>query len=153
MSSHNDLPIPRAYWLIIGGRGPTPTRSAILRMASERKAAYRQEFLRKAAKREAQAKVKKEHSNSGLMDCVKTKLGLKEKETLNRQELMEKFGGKKHSLRRAKATASCDAKTSDDVEVVSVGENDDDGVEADDGAGANGNGRVDGGEVGEDAVP
>ncbi|KAK6081754.1 hypothetical protein SCUP234_04529 [Seiridium cupressi] len=141
MSSHNDLPIPRAYWLIIGGRGPTPTRSAILRMASERKAAYRREFLRKAAKREAQANVKKEHSSSGL----------KEKETLNRQELMEKFGGKKHSL-KAKAAANYDTKSSDGVEVVPVVENDDDGVEADDGAGANDNGSVDGGEVGEDAV-
>ncbi|KAI4598347.1 hypothetical protein KJ359_002756 [Pestalotiopsis sp. 9143b] len=96
--------IPLPYWYIVGGTGPPPTRSAFLRMASERKAAHRAGVRAKEARREAVAKAHAENPIPNFLDGLKQKLGLGKsgKDSPSREELMSKYGGKDKSLRRSR---------------------------------------------------
>ncbi|KAH6659901.1 hypothetical protein BKA67DRAFT_530026 [Truncatella angustata] len=94
MSSEDDTRISWGRWLLVGGRGPPPTCSAFLRMASERKASHRETCVRHTARNESYAKTKKEHGTGGFVEFVKTQFGLeKPKEVLKRKELMEVWSG------------------------------------------------------------
>ncbi|KAK6220998.1 hypothetical protein LQW54_001570 [Pestalotiopsis sp. IQ-011] len=100
--------IPLSYWYIVGGTGPPPTRSAFLRMASERKAAHRAGVRAKEARREAVAKAQADNPVPSFVDSLKKKLGLgkSNKDSPSREELMSKYGGKDKSLRRSRQMKS-----------------------------------------------
>lgn len=96
--------IPLSYWYIVGGTGPPPTRSAFLRMSSERKAAHRAGVRAKEARREAVAKAHAENPVPSFLGGLKKKLGLGKsgKDSPSREELMSKYGGKEKSLRKSR---------------------------------------------------
>lgn len=96
--------IPLSYWYIVGGTGPPPTRSAFLRMASERKAAHRAGVRAKEARREAVAKAHAENPVPSFLDGLKKELGLGKSgnDSPSREELMSKYGGKDKSLRKSR---------------------------------------------------
>lgn len=104
MSYDGEPNVSKSHWLLVGGRGRPPTRSAFLRMASERKAAFRKEYLRKVAEKEAHAKGLEEHGSVGFMGFVKVYLGLKTaRGESERKELIDQFGGRDKSLRKSRA--------------------------------------------------
>lgn len=116
MPTEDDPRISRVHWLLAGGRGPPPTHTTFLRMALERKAAHREDSLRRAARREAYGQVKKahtkvvkEHGTTGFTGLLKAKLGIEKiKEKPKRRELIDRFGGKEKSLRAARTATVAD---------------------------------------------
>lgn len=80
--------LPITYWLMTGGRGAPPTETAYLRMARERKAAYREEVAYEAARKAAQAEFKEQWAPTGLAAVF----GIKKRKKPGRQELMRLFG-------------------------------------------------------------
>lgn len=101
MPTNDDEPIPAAYWYLVLGTGPPPTRSKLLRMASERRAVHRagiaaEEVRRettakakesrkealtktKESRKDAIAKAKADHPVPDFMTTIKGKLGLGKK--------------------------------------------------------------------------
>ncbi|KAF3016875.1 hypothetical protein E8E14_012589 [Neopestalotiopsis sp. 37M] len=90
MPTNDDEPIPAAYWYLVLGTGPPPTRSNLLRMASERRAVHRagiaaeetrRETTAKAkdSRKEALTKAKANHPVPDFMSTIKGKLGLGKK--------------------------------------------------------------------------
>lgn len=116
MCAKDEEPIPLSHWLLVGGRGPAPTRDTFLRMASERKAVYREQGLRKAARKEAYsraaeayAEATKQHGTPGLMGYLKRNLGLeKRRERPKRLELV-KFREEKKPPRKARGNTGSDS--------------------------------------------
>ena len=64
-SSDPNKPISSGYWFMLGGRGPPPTAKGLLRMTSERKAAYREEQAFKAARKKARAEFEQRWGRDG----------------------------------------------------------------------------------------
>ncbi|ETS87368.1 hypothetical protein PFICI_01196 [Pestalotiopsis fici W106-1] len=84
--------ISPAYWYLVLGTGPPPTRSSFLRMASERQAVHRAGIVAKEARREATVKAKDTRKEAiakakagnpvpYLMGTMKKKLGLGKKKS------------------------------------------------------------------------
>ncbi|KAF7537549.1 hypothetical protein G7054_g3639 [Neopestalotiopsis clavispora] len=113
MPTNNDEPIPAAYWYLVLGTGPPPTRSNLLRMASERRAVHcagiaaeeaRRETAAKAkeSRKEAIAKAKADHPLPDFMSTIKGKLGLGKKRN-EKDSLAEHDGEESLTRRRSSA--------------------------------------------------
>ncbi|KAI0553501.1 hypothetical protein F4679DRAFT_475000 [Xylaria curta] len=79
-------------WLAVGGTGPPPTLASFCLMASERKAAYREEQAYKEARKAASTGFQEKWSAAGLT---------KRERPPNRRELMRLYGPTSTAHRRA----------------------------------------------------
>jgi hypothetical protein len=124
MPTNDDEPIPAAYWYLVLGTGPPPTRSNLLRMASERRAVHRagiaaEEVRRettakakesrkealtktKESRKDAIAKAKADHPVPDFMTTIKGKLGLGKKKK-KKNSLTEHY--EEESLTRRRPSA------------------------------------------------
>ncbi|KAI1736509.1 hypothetical protein F4680DRAFT_255568 [Xylaria scruposa] len=79
-------------WLAVGGTGPPPTLASFCLMASERKAAYREEQAYKEARKTASADFQDKWPVTGLTS--------KRERPPNRRELMRLYGPKNIACER-----------------------------------------------------
>lgn len=92
----SDKPIRFCHWLLVGGRGTRsgvpPTPAALLRMASERKAAYREEQAFKAARKKARAELEERWGRYGAQGLFDKVTGKNQRIKPGRRELMALYG-------------------------------------------------------------
>ncbi|KAI1638191.1 hypothetical protein F4809DRAFT_639906 [Biscogniauxia mediterranea] len=85
-------PLPLSYWLMTGGAGPPPSSwSSFLRLASERKAAYREGVVWSRRRAAARAEFEREW-RAEAEERKKKKNNNNNNQPRRRDELMERFG-------------------------------------------------------------
>jgi hypothetical protein len=112
----------RLHWFLVGGTGFPPTQRNLLRMASERKAVYREDKAYTAARNEALAEFEEKWGPHGVTSMAACLLGTHKRKRPGIKQTMERFGPKGCERDRWSGDASLVAGSASDGAVTAAGE-------------------------------